>query len=544
MAYISLYRKYRPRTFFDLVGQNAIVEILKNAIINNKISHAYIFSGPRGTGKTSMAKIMARTINCENIKDGEACGKCISCKNIDSNAIDIIEIDAASNNGVDEIREIRNNVKLMPSYAKYKVYIIDEVHMLSTNAFNALLKTLEEPPSHVIFILATTEINKIPTTVLSRCQKFDFKRITIKTIENRIKQILKEEDKKLNDKAISLIAKKSDGGLRDAINLLEQVLEIGKEEVDEDDIYNLVGDVPETTIYELLQSVKQQNLKPGLSLINSLSDSGRNFCSICDRLLVLMRNIIIYNNTHNYFDKEYEEKLSYFSDIDIDKGYKITNLLFEVSELLKKSNNQKILFEIYFIKINSLIYKIDKDEIIENQKIEMSEAKSDITEKNDENINDDPIGIEYKKIRINNALALAEIEEKQKVLEKFSGIKDYLCNKEYNAIANLLGKTNVQVVSKKNILFTFKNEFETVLFDKNIEKIEKLLKIVLGHSYKIIAVNESEWLIIKERYVNDKKNGITYTYTDEKNLLVSKKKNSKLENAVESVFGDDIVVVE
>ena len=220
MNYKALYRKYRPSLFNEIVGQDHIVKILKNSIIKNKIGHAYLFSGPRGTGKTSTAKIFASTINCLQPVDGEKCGKCAICK-LEEN-VDIIEIDAASNNGVDEIREIRQNAKLMPNNSKYKVYIIDEVHMLSIGAFNALLKTLEEPPLHVIFILATTEFQKVPLTIVSRCQKFQFKKLTNNDIEKKLHEIVEKENINITDDALTLIAEISDGGLRDAINLLDQ----------------------------------------------------------------------------------------------------------------------------------------------------------------------------------------------------------------------------------------------------------------------------------------------------------------------------------
>ena len=223
MSYLALYRKYRPVSFDNMVGQNEVVDILKKEILQNKISHAYLFCGPRGTGKTSTAKIVARMVNCENLsKDGVPCGKCISCINFNNNN-DVVEIDAASNNGVDEIRELRDKVNLVPSNCRYKVYIIDEVHMLTTQAFNALLKTLEEPPSHVIFILATTEFYKIPVTVISRCQKFQFSKVSNDSIVVRLKEIAKNEKIEVDDDCLYEIARLSDGGMRDAINMLDQL---------------------------------------------------------------------------------------------------------------------------------------------------------------------------------------------------------------------------------------------------------------------------------------------------------------------------------
>ena len=249
MPYISLYRKYRPKTFSDVVGQEVVIKILKNSILTGKIGHAYIFSGPRGTGKTSIAKIFSKAVNCLENDSGDLCGKCSVCLSDFDDEIDIVEIDAASNNGVDEIREIRTNVKLVPNHLKYKVYIIDEVHMLSTSAFNALLKTLEEPPSNVIFILATTEFNKIPATVISRCQKFDFKKLTINQIENRLNYILDKENKTIKPEVVELISQLSDGGMRDAINMLDQLISLDKTDIDTDDVYNLIGDVSENKIF-------------------------------------------------------------------------------------------------------------------------------------------------------------------------------------------------------------------------------------------------------------------------------------------------------
>ncbi|EGS4843797.1 DNA polymerase III subunit gamma/tau, partial [Listeria monocytogenes] len=244
MAYQALYRVFRPQSFQDVVGQEHVTKTLKNAIVQNKTSHAYLFSGPRGTGKTSAAKIFAKAINCEHGHDGEPCNECEICKGTTDGSIpDVLEIDAASNNGVEEIRDIREKVKYAPTVAKYKVYIIDEVHMLSTGAFNALLKTLEEPPKHVIFILATTEPHKLPLTIISRVQRFDFKRITTQDIIGRLKFILEEEKIPYDEKALMIVARAAEGGMRDALSLLDQVISYGSEEVTVEDALEITGSV-------------------------------------------------------------------------------------------------------------------------------------------------------------------------------------------------------------------------------------------------------------------------------------------------------------
>ena len=258
MDYKVLYRKYRPDNFSNIIGQDYMISILKNAIKNDKISHAYIFSGPRGTGKTSTAKVFAKAINCLNPTSDGPCNECESCKHFKENA-DIIEIDAASNNGVDEIREIINNIKLAPAYSKYKVYIIDEVHMLSTSAFNALLLTLEEPPKHVVFILATTNIEAVPITILSRCQRFDFHKISIYDIINRLKYVVKNENISIDDDALEEIAYISDGGMRDALSILDQ-LSSTTEKITINDVIEHFGSVSKKQINDLYHLILQNNV--------------------------------------------------------------------------------------------------------------------------------------------------------------------------------------------------------------------------------------------------------------------------------------------
>lgn len=541
MEYISLYRKYRPKTFSDVVGQEVVVKILKNSILNNKISHAYIFSGPRGTGKTSIAKIFSKAVNCLNTTNGDLCNNCENClQNIDEE-IDIIEIDAASNNGVDEIREIRNNVKLMPVHLKYKVYIIDEVHMLSTSAFNALLKTLEEPPKHVIFILATTEFNKIPATVISRCQKFDFKKITNKQIEDRLKYILEQEKKSLNGEVISLIAKLSDGGLRDAINMLDQVISLEKENVTVDDVYNLIGDISEKNIIILLENIVSGNIKETLKNINEYYEEGKNFINICERLQLLIRNIIIFNNTDNYFDKEYEKKLLDFSHIELEYCEKMSDELFNLINELKRTNNQKIITEISFLKMC----------LMQNKKEEKNIDK--IETKNNSKDNEIPIIIEEKQneekeknksIKINNVFCGPSKELKNNFVKNYEKLKEFLSIKEYNSLVNLLLKATPQIVTETNVLFTFKNNFDIVLFDNKIEEIQDLLRKIFGKKYSVVAVNNEEYSNILKEYKKNIDSGKIYKYIEEPHIETKDNKNTKIENTAETLFGKDCIIVE
>ena len=276
MAYKALYRAYRPKNFSEVAGQKHVSRTFRNALKDNKITHAYLFSGPRGTGKTSIAKIIANTVNCLDYPVSEPCGVCENCLSIEKGMFtDIIEIDAASNNGVDEIREIRDKVKYTPSQGKYKVYIIDEVHMLSIGAFNALLKTLEEPPSHVIFILATTEPHKIPATIHSRCQRFDFKEISIKDIKSKVKEIIDKENVHVNLEALDAIAEAAEGGMRDALSLLDQAISYSDDRVTEADVHAVAGTVSDVKIIELFSHVSQSDVVKALSVLNQLVEDGK-----------------------------------------------------------------------------------------------------------------------------------------------------------------------------------------------------------------------------------------------------------------------------
>ena len=318
MSYLALYRKYRPVDFDNVYGQDEVVTVIKNAIVNNKLSHAYLFCGPRGTGKTTIAKIIAKMVNCDNLIDNKPCGKCYNCQHF-LNSNDIVEIDAASNNGVDEIRELKDKINLVPSNAKYKVYIIDEVHMLTTQAFNALLKTLEEPPAHVIFILATTEPHKIPLTISSRCQKFRFTKINSTKIVDRLKEIAKLENIKIEPDALFEIARISDGGMRDAINFLDQLVSYNSKDITLDDIYKVNGSVSYNDIYLLLKAIYDNNKIEIIDFFDTFNDSGKDINKFSSELIVFLKDIILFKNT----------KL--LSDIDVkNENIKLVDNLYSV----------------------------------------------------------------------------------------------------------------------------------------------------------------------------------------------------------------------
>lgn len=540
MAYTALYRKYRPSNFASVVGQEVVVDILKNSILNNKVSHAYLFTGPRGTGKTSIAKILAHAVNCLNF-NGDICGECEVCKNLEINDSDIIEIDAASNNGVDEIRTLRDNVKLLPSFCKYKIYIIDEVHMLSTGAFNALLKTLEEPPSHVIFILATTEPNKIPLTILSRCQRFDFNKISNEKLVSRLLYIATQEGKNVDKSILEYIAEISDGGLRDAINLLDQVISLSQESVTLEEIDRLSGRISQNTLFELLSAISTGNYLSILNISDIIYGEGKNYKDIADGMLAIVRDLSINFEVDSYFNKDYSSKLATIN-IPFDKLISITSLLNELIKELKNSNDPKMLFDIYMVNIcNSL-----------SSKGNLSVKKEDINKDSDEdtineetiNTSNDTINGDLKSIRINNVLAEADKKILNNIVKLYDKIGDYVSNKVYNTLSILLLDGHVVVASTKYLLFAFESEEDVTLFDNNYKQIELFIKEVFEETYKVAAVTKKEWQRIKDDFIKNKKNQIPYVFIDENDVKLDMGVSfNDLENSALDLFGEDTISV-
>jgi DNA polymerase-3 subunit gamma/tau len=385
MAYKALYRTYRPSNFDEVAGQEHITRTFRNALKSKKIAHAYLFSGPRGTGKTTIAKIIAKAVNCEQAPVDNPCNECDICVGIDNNQInDVIEIDAASNNGVDEIREIRDKVKYLPGVGKYKVYIIDEVHMLSTGAFNALLKTLEEPPKHVIFILATTEPHKIPATIHSRCQRFDFRGISIPEMIKRLNTIIDEEKIEIESEAVKVIAESAEGGMRDAISLLDQVVSYTTDSVTVEDVHAIRGTVSNQKLLEIAEALFKNDSVKAISLLDELIQLGKEAPRLVNNLITFYRDLLIYKNT----TVNSSDQIIYSNQAFIDLAKKLSNnMIFFYIDVLNKtqvdmkfSNNAKLFVELALIK---MVDRVEKQELIFEDEIgylknQIEQLKKDI----------------------------------------------------------------------------------------------------------------------------------------------------------------------
>ena len=540
MKYQALYRKYRPKTFDDVYGQQIVVQTLKNVIKNNKLTHAYLFVGPRGTGKTSIAKIFAKTINCLHPEDGLSCEKCDICVSNNSNEnVDIIEMDAASNNGVDEIREIRNHITLLPTVSKYKIYIIDEVHMLTTGAFNALLKTLEEPPEHIIFILATTEPHKIPLTIMSRCQSFEFKPIPVATIKERLKYICAQENINIDDKSLNLIAEESNGGLRDAVSMLDQLNAYADGNIKYEDVLLLNGRINDNEIEKFMTEMVNDDLNSAFTKIESWQEEGKNFIYICEDFIRFLRNELIkfkLENNSNIVNLIGENKI-----------IEVIMILNKISNDMKISKDKKVLFDVTIINITNILKNkqmfenntyTSKNIKIENktpEKVEIKEEKPQTMEVPIKETKNYTLYDELMNIRLNNTLGIADKKSKIEYENAVENLKNDISDLNKLKIINLLDDTKITAGSKDGIILT--TDSDNILHDlyDNMELLEESLESLLGKKVKVCILLDELWNKKRIIYVEKIKNKEKIDIIDEEDIL---NKIKSLNTGEKSEFDD------
>jgi DNA polymerase-3 subunit gamma/tau len=555
MSYKVLYRKYRPSDFDNVVGQDYSITMLKNAISSGKNSHAYIFTGPRGTGKTTCAKLFAKAINCENPVDGNPCGKCSSCEKFHYSP-DIIEIDAASNNGVDEIRQLIDNVRLVPSELKYKVYIIDEVHMLSTSAFNALLLTLEEPPSHVIFILATTDIQNVPITILSRCQRIDFKPVNIDAMKERINYVCKAEKIKITDDAINEICMLSSGGMRDALGMLDQ-LSSNDENITLERVSDYFGSVSVKKVDELLDCLFNNDLDKFIEIYEVIKNSGTNYAVFIEKVLdELRKKAVLYKLGNNFGSFNFDDFYNLIFDlndcfskvnINVDPFFLIEMVLLKYFS----SENNELLTENFFETNNKssgnnieqpkdemtdLGNNVNLDENLGNKLVDKKETKRKTLENN----LIDPM------IRINNCFVECTKDKKKELISSWIDFMNYLMNEDRNLVS-MLADTVVLAASDSYVLIQSSVDSTNELINNQIDLLESFYNSFSGNNYKFAAVNEKLWKEETEKYRENLKNKIEYSYIEETTTPVKKetkrkKKSDELEDIANDIFGSYDVI--
>ncbi|MGX6961607.1 DNA polymerase III subunit gamma/tau [Vagococcus xieshaowenii] len=576
MAYQALYRVWRSQRFDDIVGQKAVTQTLKNALSQHKTSHAYLFTGPRGTGKTSAAKIFAKAINCPNQVDGEPCNECHICKEITEGRLnDVIEIDAASNNGVDEIREIREKVKYAPTQVSYKVYIIDEVHMLSTGAFNALLKTLEEPPQNVLFILATTEPHKIPATIISRTQRFDFKRIQTEDIVEHLGYILNDMAISYDDQSLYIIARAAEGGMRDALSLLDQALSFSDERLTEQDALQVTGSLTHEMMDQYLMDCSNGEVEAALSGVQKILSEGKEANRFIEDVLLYSRDLLVYKQApeflrlqRGYVSDPFKELANTLSN---EKIYRYIDLLSEAQQQLKISTHSTVYLEVVTVKLAKLrLTQAPKEgEIPQNQagvsSDEWQQLQQQITELRQQLEQVKQTGVtvsnvsapqtpakakpsQYKlpKGLVYNVLREATRESLRETQDVWSDLLQMLSTRERGMIRN----SHPVAASSTEVVVTFDSDFVCHMLnndDSLQQAIQTNLQRLIQKPLKAVFIPEVSWAMLRNDYLKehpfDKKQEATISSeVNVPELNDQQASEQVVEKAIE-FFGEDLVEI-
>ena len=564
MAYQALYRKWRPQKFEDMVGQTAVTKTLKNAIIHHKTSHAYLFTGPRGTGKTSAAKIFAKAINCLNPKDGEPCNDCLLCKGITEGTIgDVIEIDAASNNGVEEIRDIRDKARYAPTQATYKVYIIDEVHMLSTGAFNALLKTLEEPPKNVIFILATTEPHKIPATIISRTQRFDFRRITNDEIIQRLRYILEQEEIAYEEEALSVIARCANGGMRDALSLLDQVISFSDDKVSFEQAIQVSGSLTDDLMIEFVRLLTQQQAQAALLQLQDLLLLGKEASRLIEEWLEFSRDLLVAKQTGDMIGRS-EAFVAFAKEVEEAFLYRFMDALNQTQQEMRFTTKPTISLEVFTIKMAQPVVAVAQQAAPTNQEYvsQLEQQLQSLQQQMSQLLQSQGVVAPKKATSTPQAKSSTykpNIGEVYKVLDAATR-KDLIFIRElWGDLLQMLSTTQRALLKASEPVAASPNGF-VLKFDYEIlcqraqeslelhEDIARHCQTLAQYPGNFVSVTGEQWAQIRQDYLRDKKEkqeaeGVTHATEMEEQPTDEEEKNEVAhlgQNTID-LFGEEIV---